>query len=118
MIKIEAIVRQERMSDVANALDDAGVKGYSYWNITGRGHQAGVDVFTGRGGHVTHINVLPKTMVMTVIPDSMRDAVIDAIVNAAKTGAEGIIGDGKIFVSSVDDAVRVRTGETGESVIM
>ncbi len=117
MIKIEAIVRPERVSDVLSALTTAGVKGYSYWNITGRGQQDGVEVFTGRGGHISQRTALPKTAIMTVVGEEMKDAVVDAIIGAAKSGSEGAIGDGKIFVSSVDDAVRVRTGESGGSVV-
>lgn len=113
MIKIEAIVRPERTSTVLAAIEDAGVKGYSYWNITGRGQQEGVEVFTGRGGHLSHRSALPKTMVMTVVNDEMRDVVIDAIVEAARTNPDGEIGDGKIFVTEVVHALRVRTGETG-----
>ena len=118
MIKIEAVVRPERTSTVLEALTAAGVKGYSYWNITGKGQQEGVEVFTGRGGHLSHRVALPKTMIMTVIPDSMKDAVVDAIVDSARTGEEGAIGDGKIFISPVEDSTRVRTGETGDSTVM
>ena len=117
MLKIEAVVRPERTSTVVEALTTAGVKGYSYWNITGKGQQEGVEVFTGRGGHLSHRVALPKTMIMTVVPEEMKDTVIDAIIDAAKTGGEGAIGDGKIFISNVDDAVRVRTGETGEVTV-
>ncbi len=117
MIKIEAIVRPERTSTVLAAMEEAGVKGYSYWNITGRGQQEGVEVFTGRGGHLSHRSALPKTIIMTVVNDPMRDTVIEAIIGAARTGTEGEIGDGKIFVTEVIHAVRVRTGETGEITV-
>ena len=60
MLKIEAVVRPERTSTVLEALTAAGVKGYSYWNITGKGQQEGVEVFTGRGGHLSHRVALPK----------------------------------------------------------
>ena len=118
MLKIEAVVRPERTSTVLEALTTAGVKGYSYWNITGKGQQEGVEVFTGRGGHLSHRAALPKTLIMTVIPDDMKDDVISCIIDSARTGAEGAIGDGKIFITTVDDATRVRTGETGESTVM
>lgn len=117
MIKIEAVVRPERTSTVLAAMEEAGVKGYSYWNITGKGQQEGVEVFTGRGGHLSHRSALPKTLIMTVVNDPMRDTVINAIVDAARTGADGEIGDGKIFVTEVIHAVRVRTGETGEITV-
>ena len=118
MLKIEAVVRPERTSTVLEALTAAGVKGYSYWNITGKGQQEGVEVFTGRGGHLSHRAALPKTMIMTVVSDDMKDAVVDAIIDAARTSGEGAIGDGKIFITTVEDAVRVRTAETGESTVM
>ena len=117
MLKIEAVVRPERTSTVLEALTSAGVKGYSYWNITGKGQQEGVEVFTGRGGHLSHRAALPKTIIMTVVPDGMKDMVVDAIIDAARTSGDGAIGDGKIFVTAVEDAVRVRTGETGESTV-
>lgn len=117
MIRIEAIVRPERTSTVLAAIEKAGVKGYSYWNITGRGQQEGVEVFTGRGGHLSHRSALPKTLIMTVVNDEVRDTVIEAIISSARTGTEGEIGDGKIFITEVIHAVRVRTGETGEITV-
>ncbi len=118
MIKIEAIVRPERTSTVVEALTAAGVKGYSYWNITGKGQQEGVEVFTGRGGHLSHRAALPKTMIMTVVPADMKDAVVSAIIESARTaGNQGVIGDGKIFVTHVEDAIRVRTGESGPETV-
>ena len=117
MLKIEAVVRPERTSTVLEALTAAGVKGYSYWNITGKGQQEGVEVFTGRGGHLSHRAALPKTIIMTVVPDDMKDSVVDAIIDAARTSGDGAIGDGKIFITTVEDAVRVRTGETGDSTV-
>ena len=118
MLKIEAVVRPERTSTVLEALTAAGVKGYSYWNITGKGQQEGVEVFTGRGGHLSHRAALPKTMIVTGVHDGMKDAVVRAIINAARTSGEGAIGDGKIFITEVADAIRVRTGESGEMTIM
>ena len=118
MLKIEAVVRPERTSTVLEALTTAGVKGYSYWNITGKGQQEGVEVFTGRGGHLSHRAALPKTMIMTVVSNDMKDAVINCIIDAARTSGDGAIGDGKIFVTEVSDAVRVRTGESGISTVM
>ncbi len=117
MLKIEAVVRPERTSTVLEALTKAGVKGYSYWNITGKGQQEGVEVFTGRGGHLSHRAALPKTMIMTVVPEKMKDQVVSAIIDTARTSGDGAIGDGKIFITSVEDAIRVRTGETGETTV-
>jgi nitrogen regulatory protein P-II 1 len=111
MIKIEAIVRPERISAVVEALDAAGCGGYNYVNVTGRGNQQGVEVFTGRGGSTTRRTALPKVLITTVVEDSKKEAVITAIIEASRSEGEGNIGDGKIFVSPVSDVVRVRTGE-------
>ncbi|HAL46728.1 MAG: hypothetical protein CL694_01315 [Chloroflexi bacterium] len=116
MIKIEAIVRTERITQVTDALVAAGCGGFHYHNVTGQGQQRGVEVFTGRGGSMAKAAVV-KTLLVTVIPDAMKDAVVEAIVSATRTPPDGLIGDGKILISPVTDAVRVRTGETGESAI-
>ena len=117
MLSIEAIVRPERVSEVAHALEEAGCKGFYYVNITGQGQQRGVEVFVGRGGQMARRSAVPKTLIRTVVVDSMKDKVIAAIISAARSEGAGEIGDGKIFVSQVMDAVRVRTGETGEAAV-
>lgn len=117
MLKIEALVRPERINDVGKALDACGCTGYYYENVTGQGRQRGVEVITGRGGQISTRSAVPKTKVTTVIPDNLLDAVIDAIVGAARSATEGEIGDGKIFVSQVADVVRVSSGERGEVAI-
>jgi nitrogen regulatory protein PII len=114
MIKIEAIVRPERVNLVLTALEEAGCTGYHLFNITGAGQQRGVEVFTGRGAGTVVRTALPKTMITTVVADGMKAAVIEAILAVARTGEEGAIGDGKIFISGIDDVVRVRTGESGD----
>ena len=114
MLKIEAIFRPERVSAVTHALVEAGVTGFHYQNVTGQGQQKGVEVVTGRGGQATTRAASSKTLLVTVIDDSKKDTVIDAIVSAARSGE---IGDGKIFVSEVSDTIRVRTGESGDSAI-
>lgn len=111
MIKIEAIVRPERIGDVVKALDEAGCGGYQYSNVTGRGNQQGIEVFTGRGASTTRRTALPKVMVTTVVSDEKKEEVVAAIIGAARSGDEGNIGDGKIFVSPVSEVIRVRTGE-------
>jgi len=117
MIKIEAIIRPERVSQVSAALQDAGCGGFHYLNVTGQGQQHGVEVFTGRGGRTATRAAMPKTLLVTVVKDDMKEAVIEAIVGSARSEGEPAIGDGKIFISSVADVVRVRTGERGESAI-
>ena len=117
MISIEAIVRPERVSQVTAALEDAGCPGFYYYNITGQGRQKGVEVFTGRGGQMATRSTVPKTLIRAVVSEGLKDKIIDAIISAARGPGEGDIGDGKIFVSSVDDAVRVRTGERGDAAV-
>ena len=114
MLKIEAIFRPERVSAVTDALVEAGVTGFHYQNVTGQGQQKGVEVVTGRGGQATTRAASSKTLLVTVIDDSKKNTVIDAIVSAARSGE---IGDGKIFVSEVSDTIRVRTGESGDAAI-
>ncbi|MCL0028539.1 P-II family nitrogen regulator [Dehalococcoidia bacterium] len=116
MIKIEAIVRPERINQVTVALEEVGCGGFHYQNVTGQGRQRGVEVFTGRGGNMARA-ATSKTLLVTVVPDGMRDAVVDAIIGAARSPDDGEIGDGKILISKVEDAVRVRTGERGDSAV-
>ena len=117
MISIEAIVRPERVSQVTAALVDAGCPGFYYYNITGQGRQHGVEVFVGRGGQMATRSTVPKTLIRTVVAEDQKDVIVAAIVGAAKGAGEGEIGDGKIFLSIVEDAVRVRTGEHGSDAI-
>tara|TARA_B100001146_G_C15827298_1_gene283499 strand:- start:58 stop:402 length:345 start_codon:yes stop_codon:yes gene_type:complete len=114
MLKIEAIFRPERVNAVSAALEESGVSGFHYQNITGQGQQKGIEVVTGRGGQTTTRSAVAKTLLVTVVEDDKKDAVVEAIVSATRSGE---IGDGKIFVSPVQDVVRVRTGETGDSAI-
>lgn len=116
MIKIEAIIRPERINAVAEALEEANCGGFHYQNVTGQGQQGGVEVFSGRGGTMAKAAV-PKTLLVTIVPDDKKDSIIEAIINSARSPDGGQIGDGKIIVSKVDDVVRVRTGEHGGSAI-
>ncbi|MBC8453021.1 MAG: P-II family nitrogen regulator [Chloroflexi bacterium] len=117
MIKIEAVVRPERVNLVVEALMDAGVGGYHVSNVSGKGTQQGVEVFTGRGATTTTRAALPKTVITTVVKADMKDAVVEAIIVASRSGADGQIGDGKIFVSQVTEVIRVRTGEKDEAAL-
>ena len=114
MIKIEAIVRPERINSVTVALEQAGCGGFHYQNVTGQGTQRGVEVFTGRGSQMVRA-AGSKTLVVTIIPDDLKEAVVNAIIEAARSPDGGRIGDGKIIISRVEDVIRVRTGEHGES---
>lgn len=117
MISIEAIVRPERVNHVAQALQEAGCRGFYYVNVTGQGQQHGVEVFVGRGGQMARRSAVPKTLIRTVVADNMKDIVIAAIIKSARSEGDGQIGDGKIFVTPVLDAVRVRTSEQGDDAI-
>lgn len=113
MKKIEAIIRPEKLLDVKQALDDLGFHGLTITQVTGRGAQRGV-VHQGRGGETVTVDILPKTKLEVVVPDTAVERVIEAIIRSARTGT---IGDGKIFVLPVEEAVRVRTGERGDVAI-
>ena len=113
MKKIEAIVRPERLNDVKQALDDLGIRGMNFIQVTGRGAQRGL-VHQGRGGETVTVDMLPKVKLEVVVSDDEVEAVIAAVVEAARTGN---IGDGKIFVLPVAEAIRVRTGERGDPAV-
>lgn len=113
MKKIEAIIRPEKLNDIKQALDDIGIHGMNFTQVTGRGAQRGV-VHQGRGGETVTVDLLPKVKLEVVVADVSVERAIDAIIHAGRTGN---IGDGKIFVSAVETAVRVRTGERGEVAV-
>jgi nitrogen regulatory protein P-II 1 len=113
MKKIEAIIRPEKVNDVKAALDDLGFHGMNFQQVTGRGAQRGI-VHQGRSGETVTVDLLPKVKLEVVVADQAVDRVIDAIINASRTGN---IGDGKIFVIPVETAVRVRTGERGDVAV-
>ncbi len=112
MVRIEAIIRPSRFEDVKSALDELGVTGISVIEIKGAGKQKG---FTQHyRGSEYQVNLLPKVQVIVVVRDDQHAAVVEAIEGAANTGE---IGDGKIFVTPVLEAVRIRTGERGDSAV-
>jgi nitrogen regulatory protein P-II 1 len=113
MQKIEAIIRPEKLDDVKNALAAAGIAGLNIVHVTGRGVQKGI-VHMGRGGESYEVDMLPKVKVEVVVADDQVDRLVSTICQAAKTGR---IGDGKIFVLPVADAIRVRTGERGDAAL-
>src|SRR3989304_5591336 len=113
MQKIEAIIRPEKLDDVKDALSDAGFHGMNIVHVTGRGVQKGI-VHMGRGGEAYTVDMLPKVKIEVVVKDGQTDRAGDIICKAAHTGN---IGDGKIFVMPVSDAIRVRTGERGEAAV-
>jgi nitrogen regulatory protein PII len=112
MKKIEAIIRPFRIDDVREALAEVGVKGMTLTEVKGYGRQKGhTELYRGSE---YQIDFLPKIKLEVVVNDKIVDKVVDTIMNAAKTGQ---VGDGKIFVSPVEDVVRVRTGESGEDAL-
>lgn len=112
MKKIEAIVKPHKLDDVKEALTGAGIVGMTITEVRGFGRQKGhTEMY--RGGEYK-IDFLPKMKLEIVVPDDRADTVVELITKAAKTGS---IGDGKIFLSPLDDAVRIRTGEHGEHAI-
>ena len=113
MQKIEAIIRPEKLDDVKNALAAAGIAGLNIVHVTGRGVQKGI-VHMGRGGESYEVDMLPKVKVEVVVADDQVERLVNTICQAAKTGR---IGDGKIFVLPVADAIRVRTGERGDAAL-
>jgi nitrogen regulatory protein P-II 1 len=112
MKKIEAIVKPFKLDEVREALSDIGVTGLTVTEVKGFGRQKGhTELY--RGAEYV-VDFLPKVKVEVVVPDSLVDRAMEAIVKAARTGK---IGDGKIFVVPVEQVVRIRTGETGEDAV-
>ena len=112
MKKIEAIVKPFRLNEVKDALSEIGVVGMTVTEVKGFGRQKGhTEIY--RGSEYT-VDFLPKVRIEIVLADTQVDAAIKAIIGAAKTGK---IGDGKIFVTTIEDVVRIRTGERAEAAI-
>jgi nitrogen regulatory protein P-II 1 len=112
MKKIEAIIKPFKLDEVKEALQEIGVQGLSVIEVKGFGRQKGhTELY--RGAEYV-VDFLPKVKIEVVLSDDQVDPAIEAIVNAAKTDK---IGDGKIFVSTVEQAIRIRTGESGEDAL-
>ena len=112
MKKVEAIIKPFKLDDVRQALSEIGITGMTATEVKGFGRQKGhTELY--RGAEYV-IDFLPKVKIEMVITETMVDQCIEAITNAARTGK---IGDGKIFVSSIERTVRIRTGEEGEDAI-
>jgi nitrogen regulatory protein P-II 1 len=110
--KIEAIIKPFKLDEVKEALQDVGVQGLSVTEVKGFGRQKGhTELY--RGAEYV-VDFLPKVKVEVVLADDMVEAAIEAIISAARTDK---IGDGKIFVTAVEQVIRIRTGETGEDAI-
>ena len=112
MKKIEAIIKPFKLDEVKEALHEVGIQGITVIEAKGFGRQKGhTELY--RGAEYV-VDFLPKVKIEVVIEDSMLDTVVEAVQNAAKTGR---IGDGKIFISSIDEAIRIRTGEKGGEAV-
>ena len=111
--KIEAIIREDKVSDVKDALADIGIMGLNIFEVRGHGRQGGIQL-VGRAG-TYQVNMLPKIQVNIVLSDRNIEAAIDAILKSACTGEPG---DGLIFVSPVEEVIRIRTRERGQDAMM
>jgi len=109
---ITAVVKPFRLDDVRNALAEVGVQGMTVTEVKGFGRQRGhTELY--RGAEYV-VDFLPKVKVEVAVTDELADGVVEAIINAAKTGK---VGDGKIFITNLDQVYRIRTGETGDQAI-
>ncbi len=112
MKKIEAIVKPFKLEEVKDALGEVGITGMTVTEVKGFGRQKGhTEIY--RGSEYT-VDFLPKIKIELVVGDEQTDSAVDVIVKAAKTGK---IGDGKVFITTVDDAIRIRTEEKGEKAV-
>ena len=107
MKKIDAIIRKSKFTEVKNALHDVGVNFFSYWDVTGQGHEKEGHVYRGISYSTTDIQ---RRWLSIVVNDDFEEITIKAIIESAGTGE---VGDGKIFVTDIKEAYRIRTGEKG-----
>ncbi|MDP2836112.1 MAG: P-II family nitrogen regulator [Methanobacteriaceae archaeon] len=112
MKEIVAIIRPEKLEDVKKALEEIGCNGVTVVEVKGRGRQLGIT--ESYRGSDYRIDLLPKTRLEIIINDEDVEKITDAIVKTAQTGD---IGDGKIFISTVEEVIRIRTGESGEKAV-
>jgi len=112
MKKIEAIIKPFKLEDVKEALSGLGVQGMTVSEVKGFGRQKGhTEIY--RGSEYT-VDFMPKIKIEVVLADGVAESAVEAIVKAARTGK---IGDGKVFVSAIENAIRIRTEETGEQAV-
>jgi nitrogen regulatory protein P-II 1 len=112
MKKVEAFIKPFKLDDVKSALMEIGVKGITVSEVKGFGRQKGhTELYRGSEYHV---DFLPKSKLEVVVPDDQVDPVVEVITKVARTGQ---VGDGKIFILTVEDAIRIRTGESGDGVL-
>ncbi|MBU1156831.1 MAG: P-II family nitrogen regulator [Proteobacteria bacterium] len=111
--KIEAIIREDKLNDVKDALHSVGIRGMNVFEIRGQGRQGGITL-AGRSG-TYQVDMLPKMQINIILSEDNVDETIEAILKGGRTGDAG---DGLIFVYPVDEAVRIRTGERGHEAVM
>ena len=111
--KIEAIIREDKVNEVKEALENVGIRGMNMFEIRGRGRQGGITL-SGRSGSY-QVDMLPKVQINIVLSEHNLEETVNAIVQAGRTGSAG---DGLIFIYPVEDVVRIRTGEKGREAVM
>ncbi|MDY0258396.1 P-II family nitrogen regulator [Desulfovibrio sp.] len=112
MKKLEIIIRPGMFEKVRDILSELGIHGLNYTEIKGFGRQRGhTEVYRG---NIMQVDCLPKVKVEIVLHEDMLESVLNAVMNTARTGQ---VGDGKIFISDVEDAIRIRTGERGDAAL-
>jgi len=112
MKKIEAIIKPHKLDEVKEKLNEIGITGMTITEVKGFGRQRGhKEIYRGAE---YHIDFIPKVRLETVVDDSLAEKVLETIVDAASTGS---IGDGKVFISNIDEVIRIRTGERGSEAV-
>jgi len=111
MKKVEAIIRKSKFEDVKNALHDVDIQFFTYWDVTGVGKETEGHIYRGA---VYEANRIQRRMISIVVRDQNVQKTVDAILKSANTG---IIGDGKIFISDMQDVIRIRNGENGPNAL-
>ncbi len=112
MKKVEAIIKPFKLDEVKDALNEIGVQGMTVTEVKGFGRQKGhVELYRGAEYDIAFV---PKVKIEVVVPDAIADRVVSMITEKARTGK---IGDGKVFVSNLEEAIRIRTGERGEAAL-
>lgn len=111
MKKIEAIIRKSKFEDVKKALHDVDIQFFTFWDVTGVGKETEGHIYRGA---IYEANRIQRRMISIIVRDQNAQKTIDAIIKAAQTG---VVGDGKIFVSDIEDVIRIRTAEHGPEAL-
>ncbi len=111
MKKIEAIIRKSKFEEVKKALHEVNIEFFTYWDVTGTGKETEGHIYRGA---VYEANRIQRRMLSIVVRDQNAQKTVDAIIKAGRTG---VIGDGKIFISNIEEVIRIRTGERGPEAL-